>query len=45
VRSKATLEDLHGPGNKLGGETSLDEHGNFLLANVHDILTGSNADG
>jgi hypothetical protein len=41
----ANLNDLHGRGIKLGGRTSLDEHGNFVLANVHDILTGSNADG
>lgn len=41
----ASLQDLHGSANKLGGRTSLDEHGNFVLANVHDILTGSNADG
>jgi hypothetical protein len=41
----ASLDDLHGPGNKLGGRTSLDEHGNFVLAGAHDILTGSNADG
>ncbi len=41
----ASLGDLHGPANRLGGQTSLDEHGNFVLAGVHDILTGSNADG
>jgi len=45
VRIAATLDDLHGPGNQLGGRTSLDEHGNLVLANFHDILTGSNADG
>jgi hypothetical protein len=41
----ADLQDLHGSGNKLGGRTSLDEHGNLVLAHVHDVLTGSNADG
>jgi hypothetical protein len=41
----SSVEDLHGPGNRLGGRTSVDEHGNFILAGVHDILTGSNADG
>jgi hypothetical protein len=41
----ASLDDLHGPGNKLGGTTSLDEDGHSIVANVHDILTGSNTDG
>jgi hypothetical protein len=41
----ASVDDLHGPGNQLGGRTSLDEHGNFVLAGFHDILTGSNSDG
>jgi hypothetical protein len=45
VRVAANLNDLHGPGNQLGGRTSLDEHGNFVLSHVHDILTGSNPDG
>jgi hypothetical protein len=45
VQVAATLEDLHGSRNQLGGRTSLDEHGNFVLANVHDILTGSQPDG
>jgi hypothetical protein len=45
VEIAASLDDLHGPANKLGGRTSLDEHGNFVPANAHDILTGSNADG
>jgi hypothetical protein len=40
-----TVADLHGAGNRLGGRDSLDEHGNFILANEHDILTGSNPDG
>lgn len=45
VQVAADLDDLHGPTNKLGGRTSLDEFGNFVLSNVHDILTGSKADG
>jgi len=45
IQVAATLDDPHGRGNKLGGRTSLDEHGQFVLANVHDILTGSNPDG
>jgi hypothetical protein len=45
VRVAANLNDLHGPGNGLGGRTSLDEHGNFVLSHVHDILTGSDPDG
>ena len=45
VQVAASVEDLHGPGNRLGGKTSLDERGNFVLAGAHDILTGSNADG
>jgi len=45
IQVAANLDDLHGPGNKLGGRTSLDERGHFVLANVHDILTGSNPDG
>jgi hypothetical protein len=45
VQVAASLQDLHGAGNKLGGRTSLDEHGNLVLSNVHDILTGSNPDG
>jgi hypothetical protein len=45
VRVAADLDDLHGPGNQLGGRTSLDESGNFVLSHVHDILTGSKADG
>ena len=40
-----SLDDLHGAANKLGGRTSLDERGNFVGAGVHDILTGSKADG
>ncbi len=45
VQVAANLEDLHGRGNKLGGRTSLDERGDLVLSNVHDILTGSNPDG
>jgi hypothetical protein len=45
VEIAASLTDLHCPGHRLGGRTSLDEHGNFVLAGVHDILTGSNSDG
>jgi hypothetical protein len=30
---------------QLGGRTTLDKHGNFVLAGVHDILAGSNSDG
>ena len=45
VEIAASLDDLHGAANKLGGRTSLDEHGNFVPANAHDILTGSNPDG
>ena len=45
IEIAATLDDLHGPTNKLGGRTSVDEHLNFVPANEHDILTGSNADG
>ena len=41
----ASLEDLHGPGNDLGGRTSLNEKGEFVLAHMHDILTGSESDG
>jgi hypothetical protein len=41
----ASLDDLHGAANKLGGRTSLDEQGHFVGAGVHDILTGSKADG
>jgi hypothetical protein len=45
IQMAASVDDLHGPGNKLGGRTSLDELGNFIGAGVHDILTGSNPDG
>ena len=45
VQIAASLADLHSGNNGLGGRTSLDERGNLVLSNVHDILTGSNADG
>jgi hypothetical protein len=41
VQITSNLDDFHGSGNKLGGRTSLDEHGNFVLVAVHDILTGT----
>lgn len=41
----ASLPDLHSDANRLGGRLSLDERGNLIGAGVHDILTGSNADG
>jgi hypothetical protein len=45
-----SVEDLHGPGNKLGSETSLTERGTRVAGfgytpNYHDALTGSQADG
>jgi hypothetical protein len=45
-----SVEDLHGPNNKLGAETSLTERGNRVAGfgytpNYHDALTGSQADG
>jgi hypothetical protein len=45
VQIAKNVGDLHSSGNRLGGRTSLDERGNFILANMHDILTGSNPDG
>ena len=45
VQIAAGLDDLHGSGNQVEGRTSLDEHGSFVLAGFHDILTGSNGDG
>jgi hypothetical protein len=44
VQVAASLEDLHGPNNGLGGETSLNELGKSP-GNNHDIMTGSNPDG
>jgi hypothetical protein len=40
----ASIEDLHGPDNHLGAQTSLDEQGN-PVGYWHDMLTGSNPDG
>jgi hypothetical protein len=45
-----SVEDLHGSGNKLGGDTSLTERGTRVAGfgytpNYHDALTGSQADG
>jgi hypothetical protein len=45
VQVAESVEQLHGAGNGLGGRTSLDERGEFVLSNAHDILTGSSADG
>lgn len=45
VQVAASVEDLHGPGNRIGGRTSLDQRGAFISSGAHDILTGSNADG
>ena len=44
------LNELHGEGNKIGKQTGLTEAGNPVngrgdTPNMHDILTGSNADG
>jgi hypothetical protein len=44
------VEDLHGPGNKMGKETALNEKGEVVSGrgdpvNRHDILTGSRPDG
>lgn len=45
-----SVDDLHGDANKLGPQTSLTERGTMLPGvgyspNVHDVLTGSQADG
>jgi hypothetical protein len=50
VRVATTVEDLHGPNNKLSKENSLTEKGTVVNGrgdnpNQHDMLTGSNADG
>jgi hypothetical protein len=50
VRVAASLADLHGPDNRLGKETSLNERGGVVNGrgddpNMHDILTGSQLDG
>lgn len=46
----ASLDDLHGPNNKLSKQNSLTEKGEIVSGrgdpvNMHDILTGSTADG
>jgi len=46
----ATVDDLHGPNNKLSKQNSLTEKGDIVSGrgdpvNLHDILTGSAADG
>jgi hypothetical protein len=40
----ANLEELHGPGSRIGMKTALQEHGERRPF-PHDILTGSNPDG
>lgn len=45
-----SVEDLHGPGNRISKETALTERGETVKGrgddpNMHDILTGSQADG
>jgi hypothetical protein len=44
-RSRPLSTSCTAPGNQLGGMTSLDERGDFVLAGFHDILPGSQADG
>jgi hypothetical protein len=46
----ASVDDLHGPNNKLSKQNSLTEKGEIVSGrgdpvNLHDILTGSSADG
>ena len=46
----ASVDDLHGPNNKLSKQNSLTEKGEIISGrgdpvNMHDILTGSTADG
>ena len=41
----ATLEELHGDAANLHQETALDERGEIVRGTIHDILTGSTADG
>ncbi|MDA1369703.1 MAG: hypothetical protein O2971_02945 [Proteobacteria bacterium] len=50
VQVAANLNNLHGPGNNLGKQTSLTEKGDVVKGrgdtpNQHDILTGSTLDG
>jgi hypothetical protein len=44
VRIAANVEDLHGPGSKLGDSTALTEKGE-PVGYYHDMMTGSNPDG
>jgi hypothetical protein len=50
VTIATTVDDLHGPNNKINKETGLDEKGQPIKVrgdtpNQHDILTGSDKDG
>ena len=50
VTVATSVDDLHGPGNKMGMEVSLTERGQKLpgvgwAPNVHDVLTGSTMEG
>lgn len=50
VTVASSVDDLHGPGNKMGMEVSLTERGQKLpgvgwAPNVHDVLTGSTMEG
>jgi hypothetical protein len=40
-----SLEDLHGPGNRLSKSTALTESGEPVPGKLHDILTGTRIDG
>jgi hypothetical protein len=44
-RIATNLTDLHGSGNMINAENALTERGDSVDARVHDILTGSRADG
>jgi hypothetical protein len=44
VQIAADVPELHGPENRLGPDTSLDERGN-TAGYYHDMMTGSNLDG
>jgi hypothetical protein len=44
IRIASGLRDLH-EGNAIGPDTSLNERGQVVDANMHDILTGSTGDG
>jgi hypothetical protein len=45
VEIAASVEDLHGAGNRLGVRNSTDEWGDIVHGSMHDVLTGSNPDG